>query len=88
MENLNSISQEIADWKILAEDLGLTPAEIFAIKADPHIDEHRPREVLNKWLKKRIFMASYKILASVMLQQSNARLAEKIMRMSSEQKLN
>ncbi len=77
-EKLRTFSEQISNWQTLAEDLGLSPASISAIKTDPHIANHRAHEVLKRWHVKNGFNATYKILVSVMLQQSNVLLAQTI----------
>ncbi len=77
-KKLRTLSEHIFNWKILADDLELSPAEIFAIKTDPFTAKYGAREVLNRWHEKNGFDATYKILVDVMLRQSNVSLAQNI----------
>ncbi len=77
-KKLRTLSEHIFNWKILADDLELSPTDIFAIKTDPFAAKYGAREVLNRWHEKNGFNATYKILVDVMLRQSNVSLAQNI----------
>ncbi len=61
------LSQEIMRWEEVAEELQISQPNIEAIKCDFKKTEDRRREMLEKWINKNPYNATYVVLIKALL---------------------
>ena len=78
-EHLRKIAKRISNWEQYAKPLGLSEQDIQEIRTDNNLDyEMKALRVLEKWTKFYSFIATYKNLVRICLEQRDAVLAEEV----------
>lgn len=77
-EHLRDIALFLDSWRNVVPHLGLSSAEVEAVKIDANSEEERRQKIFETWKAKFAFKAKYRVLIEALLKIGRADLAEKV----------